>query len=75
MRPLRPEERRRIMEQFSEDSHAEVEAEIQEYQELLSKRLREDPNRAAAAKTLDRRGSHDERIRELRAKLFTFEDR
>ena len=75
MRPLKPEEREQILSRFPEEAHREVGEEIEEYQKLLSERLREDPNRVESARAAKKRGRRDNRIRELRAKLFVPEER
>lgn len=74
MRPLKPEERRRIIENAPEDeSEAQVESEIEEYETLISQRFRVDPALPRSPRAVAEAAENEERIRQLHSKLFQFE--
>lgn len=74
MRPLKPEERQRIVENASaEESPSVIESEIEEYQELLSERFRTDPALPKSPEGALEAIGQEDRIRQLHEKLFHFE--
>jgi hypothetical protein len=70
MRPLKPEEKAQVLARFSSEEIPAVMAELDEYQELLSRVVREDPDLQAAPQAVLRRESQETRLRELHARLF-----
>jgi hypothetical protein len=70
VRPLKPEEKRSILERFPPELHDEIVGDIEEYQSLLSARLRRDPETHASPAAALRAADEAERIRSLRRRLF-----
>jgi len=67
MEPLKPEVRKRILDEHPQASPEDIE----EYERLLSERFTVDPDLPMAPEVSDQRNADEERLAELYDKLFS----